>query len=190
MKTFGFLIACIFVALTPSAHAASIHISNLTSYDIEHWDGNVQPTISSKASIDIYFDKKPDTNPDPLYYEFDHALKKVDVHLKAFVNGIWEDQSFTIESPNGSGTFRRSDIEPGWPIFYLEDEGFSANIHTWEVNGDFWTMDVVTRIYNYEYSSETAHLDFSSWEVPEPSSVIIFSLGILGLLVNRIKEKH
>lgn len=190
MKKFGFLIAASLLAFTSSVQAFSIHIPNLTSYDFDAWvDKDQNPPVSSEASIDLYFDKKPDINPDPGFYEFENAFTKIDVHLNAFVNGVWEDQSFTIEAPEGSGIFKLDHTYPDWPVFLLSGPGFLASIQTFKVGDEYSVLDVAATIHNYEYiGTEEAYFDLSGFDVPEPSPAAILLLGLFAAGAARVKS--
>ena len=189
MKKLGFLMACTLFVFTSSVHAMSIHIPNLISHDFSNWDGNSEPPVTSTGSIDLYFDKKADTNPDPLIYAFDNAFYQIDVHLNAFVNGVWEDQSYSLSSASGIGSFQLEETIPNFRNILVKGPDFTAYVQTLNESGYYGIFDVAVDIQDYTYWSEQATVDLSSFDVPEPSPAIILLFGVAFLLVARAKIK-
>lgn len=181
--------ACVFFAFTSAAHAASIHIPNLTSHDFHDWDGNDEPPVTSTASIDLYFDKKADINPDPLIYAFDDAFYQIDLHLNAFVDGVWEDRSYSLSSATGTGFIQLDETIPHFRNILVRGPDFTAYIQTLNESGYYGIFDVAVDIQDYTYWSEQATVDLSSFDVPEPSPAIILLFGLASLLVARATIK-
>ena len=190
MKILGFLVTALLFAFTSAAHAASIHIPNLTSHDFDNWDGNGEPPVTSTASIDLYFDKKSDTNPDPFIYSFDNAFYQIDVHLNALVNGVWEDQSYSLTSATGIGFIQLDETIPDFRNILVNGPDFTAYIQTLNELGNWGILDVAVDIKGYTYWSEQATIDLSSFDVPEPSPAIILMFGLVSLLVARSKLRN
>ena len=182
--------ACLLLCITSIANAGII---KKFTFDISEWDYNSSGRVSNGDSLTIMFDDSTNFN-NVLWSDIDYFQFHIDAGMTYKI-----DSDFTTLG-TAADFFSETD---GLVSMLFSGSGPSNYIYGYNsVNGLFGQIStsIIFPFYHYPETTDSYYanlglnsgssLIIKSSEVPEPSTLAIFLLGIMGIVSRYFRKQH